>query len=225
MSLKRCVLSGFAALLLACPAPAQPVGGTWSNLRDSGHKALKSNNLVDAGKFYQQALTEAERFGQNDPRLAESLDNLAQVRQEEKRYADAEALLKRAFALRKKTLASGDPLLSLNLANLMTVYSLAGREDDAVNLYNSEKSVSQYVEPVTCEYCGSRDKLQSVYYGQPTPRTKDLARRGKIKVMPAAPGSKVQVRAQWFCTACDAMLNGNGKGMAGGGHVGHAGGK
>lgn len=205
MGLTLVVSTAFAAPSKTGGAPSP---SSWSVLRDRGNKLAAEKKFADAEKAFADALKEAESFGERDPRLAESLDNLAGLMKSQKRFADSEKLYQRSFDVRKRNLVAGDPLVAFSLANLIGVYSAEGKHAEAAKLYQSEKSVSQFVEAIKCEYCEARESLVPVYYGKPTEGVKQLAKEGKVKI---AGDKKPAHGAQWFCVTCDALLDAQGR--------------
>ncbi len=72
----------------------------WQSHMDAGIEAYVDGDHAEAGKQYRAAVNEAEAFGADDPRLAESLNGLAVTYREQGRYAEAEPLFRRALAIR-----------------------------------------------------------------------------------------------------------------------------
>jgi len=82
---------------------AAPGGGAdtvWSEAFNSGQLALKSGNYRAAEVSLRRALTEAEKFGPNDPRLAQTLERLGAAAANMGRFAEAENLLRRVLQMR-----------------------------------------------------------------------------------------------------------------------------
>jgi CHAT domain-containing protein len=70
-------------------------------------------------------------LGPEHPDVAQSLGNLAEVYYYERRYADAEPLLKRALAIREKALGPEHPAVAASLHDLAYFYEAEARYDDA----------------------------------------------------------------------------------------------
>ena len=68
------------------------------------------------------ALKVAERFGDGDPRLPVSLNNLAELYRAQGKYADAEPLHKRALSIRENHLGPEHRDAAESLSNLALVY-------------------------------------------------------------------------------------------------------
>ncbi len=69
----------------------------------------------------------AEAFGLEDPRLATSLNGLAETYRAQGKHAEAEPLHKRALAIREKALEPEHPDVVQSVNNLAKVYRAQGR--------------------------------------------------------------------------------------------------
>src|SRR5258707_12698409 len=65
----------------------------------AGVQAFRQRGYADADNFFNNALHQAEQFGDRDPRFATSLNNLASLRQVQNKYAEAETLYRRALSI------------------------------------------------------------------------------------------------------------------------------
>ncbi len=104
----RWLLVGLVCLAL-WPAHTSAQLGLWDTYRAAGDKAYQQGNYPEAEKQWAAAVKEAEGFGPQDPRLATSLNNLAEVYRLEGRYGEAEPLHKRAPAIVEKALGPEHP--------------------------------------------------------------------------------------------------------------------
>lgn len=95
--------------LTLCVAGACSQKSAWQNFMDAGKNAYLTGHYREAEKGFSDACSEAEKFGSNDARLAESLTGLARTYFKEQNYIDAESLCQRALAIREKALAPDDP--------------------------------------------------------------------------------------------------------------------
>lgn len=98
--------------------------------------------LKAAGKYAQalplaqQAVLLAAKKGADSMELAAALDTLADLYETQKRYADAEPLLKRSLAIREK--AEGRPGAAAVRERLAAVYEAQGRAGDALALRDAD---------------------------------------------------------------------------------------
>ncbi|MCH7923260.1 MAG: tetratricopeptide repeat protein [Nitrospinae bacterium] len=98
--------------------------------------------LYQKGKYREampvakEALKLAEQtFGPDNPYVATSLTNLAELYRIQGQYAQAEPLHKRALAIREKALGPDHPLVATSLNNLADLYRAQGQAAQAEPLY------------------------------------------------------------------------------------------
>ncbi|MCZ6577411.1 MAG: tetratricopeptide repeat protein [Gammaproteobacteria bacterium] len=115
------VLAGLFCLLL-WPAHAVAQPADWERHLRAGEAAYEQGYLAEAVKQTKAALSLAEAFGPDDPRLATTLTNLALFYKTQGKSAEAEPLYQRALAIFEKALAifekalgSEHPLVALSL--------------------------------------------------------------------------------------------------------------
>ncbi len=126
------LLVGLVCLAL-WPAHASAQGGQWNTA--AGIEAYQRGDYAEAEKQFRAALNEAEGFGPQDPRLARSLNNLAELYRVQGRYAEAEPLHKRALAIREKALGPEHPDVAQSLNNLALLYPAQGKYAEAEPLH------------------------------------------------------------------------------------------
>ena len=85
-------------------APAQ--GNEWESYRDVGIEAFLQGDYAGAEKQFATAVRAAEEFGPEDPRLAESINGLAEVFRAQGKFAEVELLHKRALAIQDRVSAT-----------------------------------------------------------------------------------------------------------------------
>ncbi len=96
----------------------------WKSLVEEGNAAYANGKIPEAEVKFLAALEEAEKFNEDDPRLALSLNNLAAMYHEEGKYTMAEPLYKRALDIRQKIHGEQHhPDIALNHHNLAILYS------------------------------------------------------------------------------------------------------
>ncbi len=134
------VLAGLLWLLL-WPAHAVAQQADWECYMRAGATAYQQGNYAEAVKQTEAALSAAEAFGPNDPRLAGALNNLALIYLAQGRYAEAEPLHKRVLAIAEKALGPNDPRLAVALNNLAELYHAQGRYAEAEPLYKRSLAI------------------------------------------------------------------------------------
>lgn len=84
-------------------ANAQDGDDAWRSLMTEAQLASGSGRLSDAEQSYLKAVHEAERFGADDWRVGVTLEGLGRTYRNEKKYPDAEAMLRRSLEITEKT--------------------------------------------------------------------------------------------------------------------------
>ncbi len=113
----RWLLVGLLCLGLWPMVAASAQETRWDSIMADASKAYHQADYAQAEKLYLAALKEAEKFGNQDLRLALSLNNLARLYKTQGNYAQAEPLLRRALAIREKVLGSEHPDVASVLEN------------------------------------------------------------------------------------------------------------
>ncbi len=127
--------------LLLWPAHTVAQQADWQRYLRAGFAAYQQGNYAEAVKQTKAALSLAEAFGPDDPRLATSLNNLALLYKAQGKYAEAEPLLKRAFAIFEKALGPDHPNVATSLANYAAVLRKTGRTTEAAKLEARAKAI------------------------------------------------------------------------------------
>ena len=100
----RWLLVGLLCLGLWPMVAASAQETRWDSIVADAWKAYQQADYAEAEKLLLAALQEAEKFGEQDPRLATSLNNLAALYSAQGNYAQAEPLYQRALAIVEKAL-------------------------------------------------------------------------------------------------------------------------
>ena len=131
--------SGLVWLLLgtACFAP----GATWEAHSDAGLEAYQQGDYAEAEKQWMAAVRKAEAFEPQDPRLATSLNNLAELYHTQGQYAQAEPLYKRALAIYEKALGPDHPSVATSLENYADLLQKTGRTAEAEELEERARAI------------------------------------------------------------------------------------
>jgi hypothetical protein len=103
----------FAAAVLGaglCWGDATAFAGEseWIAHMGAGTEANQRGDFQVAGARFEEAMKEAQAFEERDPRLAQTLDRLAEAYLMQGRNADAEPLIRRSLAIREKA-QGGEP--------------------------------------------------------------------------------------------------------------------
>lgn len=156
-------------LLVSAHASAQD--SLWQEHMAIGKKAVQEGLYADAERAYLAALKEAEGFGPQDPRFAQTLYDLAALYYDlaalyriQAKYAEAEPLLKRALAILEDVLGPEDQNVATSLNALAGVYAILGNFADAEKLYKRALAIQEkLLRPDEAEIANSLDGLALVY--------------------------------------------------------------
>lgn len=96
---------------------------TWKAAVEAGNEAYANERVAQAEIHFLDALKEAEIFGEDDLRLALSLNNLAAVYHTQGKYTMAEPLYNRSLDIKQRLLGEEHPEVALNVHNLAILYS------------------------------------------------------------------------------------------------------
>ena len=107
----------------------------WVQHMRAGVAAYQRGDDEEAVGQTEAALKEAEDFGEQDPRLATTLNNLAVLYESLGRHGKAEPLYKRSLAIAEKALGPEHPDLAAILNNLAGLYQAQGRIGEAEPLF------------------------------------------------------------------------------------------
>ncbi len=129
--------------LVLWPAFAEAQQEAWERHMRAAIEASQQGHYTKAVTQIQAALRAAEAFGPDDPRLATSLNNLAELYRAQGRYGEAEPLHTRALAIREKALGPGHPDVAQSLNNLAGFYNTQGRYAEAEPLYQRSLAISE----------------------------------------------------------------------------------
>ncbi len=127
----RWLLAGLLCLGLWPMVAASAQETRWDSIMADAVKAYQQADYGEAEKLFLAALKEAEKFGEQDPRLATSLNNLALLYQAQGKYAQAEPLYQRALAIREKALGPEHPKVATVLENYAALLHKLNRDAEA----------------------------------------------------------------------------------------------
>jgi tetratricopeptide (TPR) repeat protein len=99
------------------------VSDSWKAAVEAGNQAYENGRVAQAEIHFLEALKQAESFGQDDARLALSLNNLAAVYHTQGKYTMAEPLYNRSLDIKKRLHGEEHPEVALNVHNLAVLYS------------------------------------------------------------------------------------------------------
>lgn len=115
----------------------------WKRLMDAGNLAFEKRRLADVERLYAEAIKEAVKFPDDDPRLAYTYNNYAALCHSQGKYAFAENYYQKALAINEKNCGADSLEVAQNLHNLAIVYSAKLRYDEAEPLYKRSLAIKE----------------------------------------------------------------------------------
>lgn len=110
-------------ILVACPCvPVRADSADWQRLKSSGEASLSVNNYGAAEHDLTAALVEAEKFGPNDIRVADTLRALGGLYCTRGQFNRAEPLFERELRVREKALGGESPQVVACVGKLAQFY-------------------------------------------------------------------------------------------------------
>jgi tetratricopeptide (TPR) repeat protein len=103
----------------------------WERYNIAGQQALGRNSLPEAESHFRLALSEAEKLGPLDGKVATSLNSLANCLRQQMKYQEAEPLYIRALDIKKKTVGMRHTDLITIYENYAKLLRATGKEDQA----------------------------------------------------------------------------------------------
>lgn len=131
MTTKSHLWLALAFFFISLPVAVQGQGASWSTHTDAGTEALKQRRYEEAERQFEEALKQAENFDPRDPRLLTSIDYLATAYLLQKKYAEAEALYRRALSLQEAVYGPEHLVVADRLMRLSDLYSQPERGSEA----------------------------------------------------------------------------------------------
>ena len=121
-------------------APQEP---SWEQNLSHGESLFKSGNLAEAGKYFQAAVVQAQKFGPHDPRLATALNNVALVLKKQGKIQDAERLFRNALDIDQKTFGNAHANVSRDCMNLAMLYSDTNKFSEAEQMFKRALAIDE----------------------------------------------------------------------------------
>src|SRR2546428_8884116 len=153
----------------------------WDKSMAAAGKARQEGRYSEAERLFIDAIKEVEGFGPGDPRLPASLNSLAELYRTRSKYAEAEALYKRALAIREKTLGPDHPEGATSLNNLAVLYHDERKNAEAEALYKRAPAIrGKTWGPDHPDVASRLNNLAGLYHENPKNAKADrLVQRGR----------------------------------------------
>lgn len=112
-----------ALLLLFDRMPSRAQITLWETYQSAGHQAIEDWRVADAERLLLAAVKHIETISRDDPRLANTLNDLGVLYGMQNRDIEAEPLFERALAINEKAFGRQHPSVILGLQNLSVIYA------------------------------------------------------------------------------------------------------
>ena len=125
MKYPAAVIICFLSLLVRPVAAQSPAGDAkaWKRYQSAGEKALKAKDSLEAERQFTLAVAEAEKIRKGEGKLRESLDDLAPLLLNHRKYDQAQAAFERLCVLYAKDLGSNHLRVAECLVGLGHAYT------------------------------------------------------------------------------------------------------
>ena len=107
----------------------------WNENINAGRDAFQMGEYEKAERFFSGALTDAQKLGKTDPRLAQSLNDLAMLYHSLGRLTEAEPLYRKAIGIDEKRGDEARMDIAITLENLAELYKTQQRKGEAAAMY------------------------------------------------------------------------------------------
>ena len=118
---------------------------SWQEAVDAGHEAYGNGRIAQAEVHFKRAVELAESFGDEDPRLPKTLNNLAAIYQVQGKYTFAESLYKRSLTMYERAYGRQHTDVALNLHNLGVLYSAQRKFGEAEPLLREAIAIREAI--------------------------------------------------------------------------------
>ncbi len=129
------LLAAVACVAVAAAAARGQDAVLWRKCAEGAKRAYQQKDYGQAEKLLKWALQEAEKFGPDDPRLAVTLHNLANLYATQDRFVEAEPLYVRALGILEKVRGPEHPEVAMAAVGLADFYTVQGKIGEAEPLY------------------------------------------------------------------------------------------
>jgi tetratricopeptide (TPR) repeat protein len=128
-------------MVIAQPVLAQAT--QWDELVRMGDAAFDQQQFAQSESAYSKALTEAEKFGPDDDRLADTLLGLARAYRFESKYDEAIGALNRCISLKEKKLGPDSLDVAQLLSKVASIYDVEGKYDEALATCKKAETIAE----------------------------------------------------------------------------------
>jgi len=129
-------------LLLVDRMPSGAQVTLWETYQSAGHQAIEDRRVDDAERLLLAAAKHIETVSPDDPRLANTLNDLGVLYGMQNRDIEAEPLFQRALAINETAFGRQHPSVVLTLQNLSVIYASQSKFSEAQRVARESLAIS-----------------------------------------------------------------------------------
>lgn len=153
-----------AAVLLSASNAVLADEAAWVRFLDAGTAAYNRRDPAEATRQFEFALKEAEGFGESDTRLATSLAWLAELYRVQRRFDEAERLIRRTILIDEKYRGLAHTDLAMSLESLALLFHTQNRQREMEPVLTRALSIYESaLGPSHARVASSLNNLASLY--------------------------------------------------------------
>ena len=126
----------------------------WEEISKAGATAFQNGDYGEAERHFANAVSEANRLGQDDRRLAHAMNDLAMFYHALGRLAEAEPLYRRAISIDERSGVAGTSDCVVTLENIAELYRTQHRVTEAAAMYRRAAEMSRSLYRAAKEAAG-----------------------------------------------------------------------
>ncbi len=153
-----------ALLLLFDRLPSKAQVTLWETYQSAGHQAIEDRRVDDAEQLLLAAAKHIAIVSPDDPRLANTLNDLGVLYGMQNRDIEAEPLFQRALAINEKTFGRQHPSIVLTLQNLSVIYASQNKFSEAHSAARESLGISLQLFGIDHPRIGSTCRTLATVY-------------------------------------------------------------
>jgi tetratricopeptide (TPR) repeat protein len=115
----------------------------WEELNNEAMDFYQQGDLAMAEEKFMEAVKETEKFGPEDVRLSECMDNVIWIYHTRGKVAEAEEMIRRSLAIQEKAYGRDNQYISWNLSLLAEVCQGQGKFEEAEGYFRRAIAIDE----------------------------------------------------------------------------------
>ncbi len=153
-----------ALFLLFDSMPSRAQATLWETYQSAGHQAIEDRRMADAERLLLAAAKHIETISPDDPRLANTLNDLGVLYGMQNRDIEAEPLFERALVINEKAFGRQHPSVVLALQNLSVIYASQNKFPEAHRAARESLEIGLYLFGMDHPRIGSTCRTLATVY-------------------------------------------------------------